>query len=117
MPAQTVPSRTIAEEFAQRISEEERRAVLMRWTPVIILCVLALFFSIACRGSFPTLSNLVSILNQLAMPLTIALGLTFINLIGSIDLSVEGVVGLVGSLASILILTAARRSTSAFSGC
>ena len=72
--------------------------------PVIVLAVLVAFFSIACPDSFLTLYNLKTILNQLSITLIIALGITFVILTGSVDLSVDGVVGLAGSLVSVLVM-------------
>ncbi|MEG1606170.1 MAG: ABC transporter permease, partial [Clostridia bacterium] len=48
--------------------------------------------------------NIVNVLGQMAVPLILATGLTFVLLIGSIDLSVEGVMGFVGSFISLLVL-------------
>ncbi len=104
MPQNNRNSLTINEEFAQKIKAEQRSLIIMRWAPVFVLLALIIFFSIAASTSFPTLSNVVSILNQLAIPLIIALGLTFVILIGSIDLSIDGVVGMTGSVFSILVL-------------
>ena len=87
---------TINEEFAQKIKAEQRSIIVMRWAPVFVLLALVIFFSITCSTSFPTLSNVVSILNQLAIPLIIAVGLTFVIILGSIDLSIDGVVGMTG---------------------
>ena len=48
-------------------------------------------------------SNLVAILKQLAIPLCVAMGLTYVIMIGSIDLSINGVVGMTGSLAGVFV--------------
>jgi ribose transport system permease protein len=101
--AKTPPS-SIVDEFVQKIEREQRAARLISWAPVIVLFVLVVLFSSLANKSFPTLGNVVSLLNQLSIILIIALGLTFVTLIGSVDISVDGVVGLAGSVLSVLIL-------------
>lgn len=59
------------------------------------LIVLILIFSIL-NPRFATIQNLQNILNQASLPLIIGIGATFVILIGSIDLSVEGVMGAAG---------------------
>ena len=55
---------------------------------VILVLVL---FSILTPSTFLTVSNFRAILDQATVPLIVVSGLTFVVLIGSIDLSVEGV--------------------------
>lgn len=95
---------TVAEEFIIKTQREQKKASLVQVMPVIVLIILVAFFSIVCPESFLTLYNLKTILSQLAITLIIALGITFVNLTGSVDLSVDGVVGLAGSLLSVLVL-------------
>lgn len=95
---------SIVEEFSQKIQQEQRKEKLMRWAPVIVLVALIALFSIVCMDSFPTVYNIVNMLNQLSITLLIALGLTFVTLLGSVDLSVDGVVGMTGSILSVLVL-------------
>ncbi len=59
------------------------------------LLVLALIFS-NLNPRFATLENLQNLLNQAGLPLIIAVGATLVILIGSIDLSVEGVMSAAG---------------------
>jgi ribose transport system permease protein len=94
---------TIAEEFSLKIKEERRKARIIQTAPFIALVVLIVFFGTVNEG-FISFYNFVAILNQLAIPLVLALGLTFVILMGSIDLSVEGVMGLTGSVVSLLVL-------------
>ena len=42
-------------------------------------------------------------MKQLAIPLCVAMGLTYVIMIGSIDLSINGVVGMTGSLAGVFV--------------
>lgn len=95
---------TIAEEFIAKTQREQKKASLIQIMPIIVLVALTLFFSIACPGSFLTLYNLKTVLSQLSITLIISLGITFVILTGSVDLSVDGVVGLAGSLVSVLVL-------------
>lgn len=96
-------SLSIAEEFSLRIRSERRKAGIIKIAPIIVLFVLIAVFGII-NVEFLSLSNLLIILKQLSIPLILALGLTFVILIGSIDLSIEGVMALSGCLASIIIL-------------
>ena len=96
--------KTIAEEFAIKTRNEQKREKLTQYTPVIILAALCVFFTITCPDSFFTLHNLRTIFNQLSVTLIIAIGLTFVTVIGCTDLSVDGVVALGGCVLSILIL-------------
>lgn len=95
---------SVGEEFVVKVQNEQKRARLFQIMPIVVLVVLIIFFSIACPGSFLTLYNLRTILSQLATTLIISLGITFVILTGSVDLSVDGVVGLSASLLSVLVL-------------
>lgn len=53
------------------------------------LLVLVLFFAIA-NHKFLTLTNLRSLADQAAIPLVLGVGMTFVILLGAIDLSLEG---------------------------
>ncbi len=59
------------------------------------LLVLVIIFS-SLNPRFATLENLQNLLNQAGLPLIIGVGATFVILIGSIDLSVEGVMSAAG---------------------
>ena len=72
--------------------------------PIMILVVMILVFSaITGFNVFLAPTNIVAILKQLAIPLCVALGLTYVIMIGSIDLSINGVVGMAGSLAGVFV--------------
>ena len=58
--------------------------------------VLIVVFAILNPSTFLTAKNIQTILNQSAIPLIIAVGATLVILMGSIDLSVEGVMGAAG---------------------
>ena len=58
--------------------------------------VLVVIFSALNPGTFLTVKNIQTVLNQSALPLIVAVGATLVILMGSIDLSVEGVMGAAG---------------------
>src|SRR3954451_4235753 len=72
------------------------------WAPVAVLIALCLLVA-AFNGNFLTLSNLLRLLNTAAIPLVLTMGATFIILMGSIDLSVEGVVGVDAVMVRLLV--------------
>lgn len=73
------------------------------------LVVLILAFSILNPDSFPTLGNLRTVLDQASLPLIVGVGATLVILMGSIDLSVEGVMGAAGM--TFVLLSANSRDT------
>jgi ribose transport system permease protein len=73
------------------------------------ILVLALIFS-SLNPRFATVENLQNLLNQAGLPLIIAVGATFVILIGSIDLSVEGVMSACG-MAFVLLSANSRGGT------
>jgi ribose transport system permease protein len=95
---------TITEEFAAKVKADHQKERLMKWAPVLVLILLIVVFSIILGTSFLSTGNLVAILKQLTIPLIVALGLTFVIMIGSIDLSINGTVGMSASLAAVLVL-------------
>lgn len=98
------PSATITDEFAEKIRNDNKNEKIMRYAPIMVLALLVIVFSFACGTSFIGPGNLLNILNQMALPLVVALGLTFVIMIGSIDLSIDGLVGMSGSLFACLVL-------------
>jgi len=96
---------TIADEFVAKVKADNQKERLMKWAPVLVLLLLIAVFSVVLGTSFLSVGNLLAILNQLTIPLIIAVGLTFVIMIGSIDLSINGTVGMSGSLAAVFILS------------
>ena len=94
---------TVAEEFVCKVEREARSSLMRVYAPMILLAVMTIGFSLY-DSHFFSMRNLSNILGQMAVPLTLATGLTFVLLIGRIDLSVEGVMGLVGSSIALLVL-------------
>jgi ribose transport system permease protein len=68
---------------------------------IALVMVTALFASL--NGKFLTLSNIHSLAAQGAILMVLATGATFVILLGSIDLSVEGVMGMSSMVVSLLI--------------
>jgi ribose transport system permease protein len=67
---------------------------------LLALCILISLFN----GNFLTFGNFIRLLNSAAIPIVLCMGATFIILMGSIDLSIEGVVALTAVIVSLLVL-------------
>ena len=96
-------SMTIAEQFVSKVEQEARSNKIRVYAPMILLVFMTIVFSIY-DSHFFSMKNLINVLGQMAVPLILATGLTFVLLLGRIDLSVEGVMGLVGSAISLLVI-------------
>ncbi len=94
---------TIPEEFAKKIADEQRRNRLLQLVPRLTLLTFVILASLFVGGFFSA-TNVVNLLNQTTIPLVLATGLTFIIILGGIDLSLEGVMGFTGSIVTLLIL-------------
>jgi ribose transport system permease protein len=70
--------------------------------PLLALLVLVLLFSIFSEN-FASIANLAAIMEAAAIPAIVAIGLTFVLMQASIDLSVEGVASFANILLSITI--------------
>jgi len=66
---------------------------------LILLCIVVAFFN----ARFVDPWNLVRLLNAAAIPIVLTMGATFIILMGSIDLSLEGVLAVCAVLVSVLV--------------
>lgn len=67
------------------------RENLLKWAPLLVLLALILFFT-AVNPNFLSIRNLAALSRAAAPPLMVAIGVTFIIIMGSIDLSMEGAV-------------------------
>lgn len=95
---------------AQPASQPVRRARRWRmasWAPVMVLLLLCAIIT-AINPNFLTFGNFVRISQSAMIPLVLGLGATFIILMGSIDLSVEGVLTLGAVILSMLVLNGAN---------
>jgi ribose transport system permease protein len=97
-------SLTIHDEFVLKVLQTNRKDRIMRFAPMIVLVALVIVFSIVCGSDFASVNNFAAILNQLAIPLLVAIGLTFVIMIGSIDLSIDGTIGMAASILSVFVL-------------
>ncbi len=92
------PGRTSAADD-KHIQTGSRRSLLKSLTEPLsllgALVVLIIIFSVL-NPRFASLENLQNLLNQASLPLIIGIGATLVILIGSIDLSVEGVMAATG---------------------
>ena len=73
-----------------------------KWAPVVVLIALSIMISLA-NGNFATVSNIIRLLSSASIPLVLCMGATFIILMGSIDLSIEGAVALSAVVVSLLV--------------
>lgn len=73
------------------------REVLTRWAPLLVLVTLVILFT-ALNPTFFSLRNFARIAIASAPALMAAIGVTFIIVMGSIDLSMEGTISLVAVL-------------------
>jgi ribose transport system permease protein len=80
---------------------------LASWAPVIVLILLCAVIA-AINPNFLSFGNFVRIAQAAMIPLVLGLGATFIILMGSIDLSVEGVLTLSAVILSLLVLNGAN---------
>lgn len=69
------------------------RETLIKWAPLLVLIALVVFFT-ALNPTFFSLRNFARIAIAAAPALMVAVGVTFIIVMGSIDLSMEGTVSL-----------------------
>ncbi len=93
----------VGEEFAQEMKKQSQKERFMSLAPLIILLVLIVIFSVTAQGFF-SINNFYNLLNQAAIPLVMSLGLTFVILMGSTDLSAEGLGGFIGSVVALMVL-------------
>ncbi len=84
-----------------------RRWRAASWAPVIVLVLLCAIITLI-NPNFLTFGNMVRISQSAMIPLVLGIGATFIILMGSIDLSVEGVLTLAAVILSMLVLNGAN---------
>lgn len=88
---------------SQRRQSVLRSAGLRQWGPCVALLVLCIGFALA-EPRFATVENLRVIADRSAIPLILAVGMTFVVLQGSIDLSIEGVMAASSLIVAMLVL-------------
>lgn len=102
-PLSPVNSALVAEEFKADILQQQRQSRIINFAPTLVFLFLTIAMSILVEGFF-TWNNLINILYQISSPLVLAAGLTFVIVLGSIDLSLEGIMGFSGSIVTLLVL-------------
>lgn len=84
-----------------------RRWRIASWAPVIVLVALCIIIGLI-NPNFFSFGNFVRMSQTAMIPLVLGLGATFIILMGSIDLSVEGILTLGAVILSMLVLNGAN---------
>jgi ribose transport system permease protein len=79
------------------------RLRIVAWAPALVLVLLCLIIAVI-NHNFLSFGNFVRISQDAAIPLVLGLGETFIILMGSIDLSVEGILTLAAVILSMTVL-------------
>lgn len=80
----------------------KNRIELRNYAVWIMLVILVVFFCLLVNN-FATANNLITILRQVATIGILSMGMTFVLLVGGIDLSMGAMVGLVGVASSLLM--------------
>ena len=88
----------------------QRRFELRTLGELGALVVLIVIFTVLNPEIFLSIGNIRTILDQAAIPLIVGVGATLVILMGSIDLSVEGVMGAAGM--TFILLTANSRDSA-----
>lgn len=107
MAADAGEVRLVGAAGARPAGRRPARFRLAPWAPVLVLVLLCGAVS-AINPNFLTFGNLVRISQAAMIPLVLGLGATFVILMGSIDLSVEGILSLGAVILSLLVLNGAN---------
>ncbi|KSV75510.1 ABC transporter permease [Sinorhizobium sp. GW3] len=99
-----VAGASIMKAFFARMAGKDGRKAFRQFAPLVVLIALCILIAIA-NPNFLEPRNLIRIANSAAVPLTLAMGMTFVILMGSIDLSVEGALSV---SAMVLVMLAAN---------
>ena len=94
---------SVGQQFAQKVKEDARKDKIRRYAPLILLIIMTVIGAISQKNFF-LLGNVVNIMYQMSIPLVISTGLMYVLLLGSIDLSIEGVMGFAGSFVAFLVV-------------
>ena len=88
--------------FLKKYSREKIALLISGKTSFIALCSLIVIFSFSAHNFF-SLSNLTNIFDLSAILLLTSTAMTFVLMLGSIDLSVEGIAGLTGIVGALMV--------------
>jgi ribose transport system permease protein len=107
---------SIAEEYVRGIKREEQKDQILQLIPFGLLILIIIIFG-AITPEFLTISNLYSnVLTSASILLVISTGVTFIFIIGCIDLSIEGVVGFAGCMLGLLVENSVNKANLGYLG-
>src|SRR5262249_17185970 len=90
-----------------RAGKRAARLRLVSWAPLAMLVLLCGLITLV-NPNFLSIGNFVRIAQTAMIPLVLGLGATFVILMGSIDLSVEGVLALGAVLTCMLVANGAN---------
>jgi len=79
------------------------KSSLRKVAPLLVLLLLSALISVV-NPNFADSANIIRLLSAAAIPTVLVMGATFVILMGSIDLSVEGIVAVTAVLVSVLVL-------------
>lgn len=106
---------TISANPAGRDRSQRVRRQLGIWAPVLVLIALCILIGLI-NPNFFSVRNAIRIANAAAIPLLLGLGVTFVIIMGSIDLSIEGVVAFGAVILSLLVLNGANANDFGYFG-
>jgi ribose/xylose/arabinose/galactoside ABC-type transport system permease subunit len=84
------------------VNKEKKSIEWRNYTSAIGLVVLVLISGILSPDFFTTI-NMVNILKQIVIPISVAIGMSYIIILGGIDLSVGSIIALMGTLTGMLL--------------
>lgn len=96
-------SLTVGQEFAYKVNIESKKYMMRQYAPVILLLIMTTILALFVENFF-SWKNITNLFYQMSIPLVLSTGITFVLLIGSIDLSLEGVMGFSGAIVSLLVV-------------
>ena len=94
---------TVSQQFVSQAEDNAKMDKVRRYAPLILLVIMTAIGGISQKNFF-SWANIVNIMFQMSIPLVISVGLSFVLLLGSIDLSIEGNMGFAGSLVAFLVV-------------
>lgn len=100
MENKAVHEKPIAEQFVHKVEMDAKLGFVRNAAPAIVLVAMTIFCCVFVEG-FMTWRNLSNLFYQMTIPLVLATGLTFVLLVGGIDLSLEGVMGFAASVSAL----------------
>jgi ribose transport system permease protein len=101
-----------------RATGSPRAAQVLRvrsWGPVLALILLCVAFTIA-SSRFATIDNARAIADQASIVCVLSVGLTFVILVGAIDLSIEGVMAATSTIVALLVANTVNDNELGYAG-